>query len=236
MQDRQLPAQRNNQQSITTRSERLLQHLEDLWQNYQNPSFETLRRIISTLPEPYRTMGIEAIAERLVNDSKLHFLDIIATFYERAEQEGISTEERDETLQDASVDAFRFMQLSKQLSVNTLDGLLTLGNTTLGLLQLSRVNNAEDAQTWIYRLPVLYNNKMEQEHLTFKNIRYTVSFSFEHSFRSTIQTIIQSGRQTKAIKAPSLSFENNWSKLLSSSAEANSHINPIATNLGSSNR
>src|SRR5438067_422110 len=141
MQDKQVSIHRNDEQALLLRSQRLLEHLENLWQNPQELSSGVLKQIIVTLPEPYRAMALEAIAERLVNDTKLHFLNIVATFYQKAEQEGIDTEERDETLEDIKLDTFRLMQLSKQISVRSLDDLLVLSNITSGLYALSQVNN-----------------------------------------------------------------------------------------------
>src|SRR4051794_24108119 len=100
MQDRQASIYGNNEQVLSSRSQRLVEHLEDLWQNTQEPTAESLKKIIAALPEPYRSMGIEAIAERLVNNIKLHFLDSVVTFVQKAEQEDIDAEECTETLQD----------------------------------------------------------------------------------------------------------------------------------------
>src|SRR5437868_4613379 len=110
MQDRQASIYGNNEQVLSLRSQRLIEHLEDLWQNSQEPTAETLKQIITALPEPYRSMGMGAIAERLVNNIKLHFLDSVVTFVQKAEQENIDAEERAETLEDIKLSAYRLME------------------------------------------------------------------------------------------------------------------------------
>lgn len=63
-------------------------------------SKDTLKVLLTCLPDLYRDMAIAALADRLTNDMRLHVLELIATFYKNAEQEGIDERERDETLQD----------------------------------------------------------------------------------------------------------------------------------------
>ncbi|HYT45595.1 MAG TPA: hypothetical protein VEP90_24940 [Methylomirabilota bacterium] len=243
MQDKQVSIHRNDEQALLLRSQRLLEHLENLWQNPQEPSSGAMKQIIVTLPEPYRAMALEAIAERLVNDTKLHFLNIVATFYQKAEQEGIDAEERDETLQDIKLDTFRLMQLSKQISVHSLDDLLVLSNITSGVHALSQVNNAENAQSWMYKLPVLYQSRIEQEHLTVRNFTYGIAFSFDSSDLSTWNTALSNlskamrtwasevhPRRTELL---STSVDTDWANLLPKSVHVNPQINEeIPTTMG----
>lgn len=125
-------------------------------------------------------MGREVIAERLVNDMKLHFLDLIVTLREKAEDEGIDGEELDETLENTKWSATRMMQVNKFLSVHSIEDLLKLTNITTGLLTLSQVNTAEQAQSWVYKLPDLYQSRLEHQHLTPGNIVVTFKISLAH--------------------------------------------------------
>ncbi len=124
------------------------------------------------------------IAERLANDVKLHFLDIVATFHEKAEEEGIDIEELNETLENAKWSTARLMQIDKSLSVNSAEDLLKLANVTIGLLTLSQVDTAEQAQRWIYKLPALYQNRLEQQHLATANIEVTFKISLNTSWHT----------------------------------------------------
>jgi hypothetical protein len=179
MQDEQVPLINNNEQAILSRMERLIGHLEDLWKQHYEISFDSLKVILASLPEPYHAMGIATLADRLVNDMKLHVLDVISTFYKNAEQEGIDAEERDEVLQDVLQQVSQLMQLNKRLSVSSLDDLFVLSNTTFGLRSLSQTSAAASAQSWMYKLPTLYQGRLEQEHLVAKRVDFSITFSIE---------------------------------------------------------
>lgn len=165
MQDKQLPIQHNNEQAISSRTQQLIEHLEDTWRQSQELSLESLKGFVSSLPEPYRTMSIATLADRLVNDMKLHVFDVILTFCEKAEQEAIDAEERNETLRDILRNVSQLLRLDEHLSIHSLDELLTLSNVTAGLRSLSEVDTAESAQRWLYKLPALYQSRLEQEHM-----------------------------------------------------------------------
>jgi hypothetical protein len=121
-------------------------------------------------------MGIHAIAERFVNTPQIHALQIIATFYQQSLDEGIDAEERDETLKDVEANTYHLMMLNKQLAVNSLETLLRLGKITASVQDLSQSDNAEEAQRWMYKLPNIYQSRLEQEHLTRKGFNITVNF------------------------------------------------------------
>ena len=101
MQDKQVPVPDTMGQSPSLRTQQLINHLEALWKRPYQSSPEMLRRVIeflAQLPEPYQALGITKIAEYLVSNMSLHFLDILATFQQKAEGEGIDREERVQTL------------------------------------------------------------------------------------------------------------------------------------------
>lgn len=179
MQDEHALSRRNKTEPMSVRSQRLLMHFKNQWSEKQEPSCELIQRLLADLPGPYRDMAITSLAERLVNDMKLHFLDIIATFYQKAEQEGIDEEEREETLRDIEADTLQLMELSKNISISSLDELLQLSNITSGLEMLSRSKDAESAQSWMYKLPALYQERVEQEHLPVRKPSISFFFSFD---------------------------------------------------------
>lgn len=167
-----------NESSVSPRINRLLAHFEELWQHPYQLSFDTLKRLITDLPEENQILGIETLAEHLVNVMKLHFLDIVATFYRKAAEEDIDEQDRAETISDVMPESFQVMQnLSKQLSVHTINELAMLANITLGLYTISEVESAEEAQRWMYKLPKIYRDRLEEEHLVVERLQFTVTIS-----------------------------------------------------------
>ncbi|GAC1356712.1 MAG: hypothetical protein NVS4B11_22200 [Ktedonobacteraceae bacterium] len=229
MQDRQVSINGNNEQTLSLRSQRLVELIEEAWQDLHEPTAETMKRLVESLPEPYRSMSMGAIGERLVNNVKLHYLDIIAEFVQKAEQEGISTEEQSETLQDARLSAYRLMELSKYVSVQSLSDLLQLSTITSGLRALSKVEDAESAQNWIYKLPSLYQGRLKQEHLTEEKVNITFSFSTESDGPNTWHSSTVSmtaGGKARNTQAQQFDVQSNWTKLLPKS------VHTYSTTLG----
>lgn len=169
MLDERFSIQQNDEQMLLQRMQRLIESIGELWQHpYRLPS-ENLKRIIEFavhFPEAYRAMALTKIAECLVDNMGLHFLDIMTTFQQKAEQEGIDREEREATFQDIMPELFpSMMRLSRNLSIHSLDDLIRLSNITFGLYGLSQVETAEEAERWIYTLPKVYHSQLEQDHL-----------------------------------------------------------------------
>ena len=170
MQDHQVtPYQGNHEQEISQRMQHLVDSLKDLWNRPHTPSHEELNRILEFvvhLPGSYHAAALTTIAENLVSSMELHYLDILATFREKAGQEGIDAEEQEATLVDSMTEMFPLlMGLSKRIVVQSLDDLATLSAITIGLYGLSHVESAEQAQRWIYSLPKVYIRQLAQEHL-----------------------------------------------------------------------
>ena len=87
------------------------------------------------------------MAEYLVSNMSLHFLDRVATFQQKAEGEGIDKEERVQTLLGIMPELFpEMMGIGKHVYIRTLDDLITLSNITFSLYTLSRVDTAEEAK------------------------------------------------------------------------------------------
>ena len=203
MQDKQVPIFENEEQSLSLRTQQLISHLEDLWKRPYQPSSEALKRVtefLAQLPEPYQTLGITKIAEYLVSTMGLHFLDIMATFQQKAEDEGIDREERVQTLRGVMPELFpEMMGISKQIFVRTLDDLATLSNITFSLHTLSQVDTAEEAQGWMYELPALYIHQLAQERLitniqvqlTVTKASTTMRFSGATSWKSSLPNPVE---------------------------------------------
>lgn len=161
--------QGNYGQEISQRTQLLLESLKDLWNRLLTPSHEELNRILDfvvRLPNPYHAAAFTTFAENLVSGIGLHYLDILATFREKSEQEGIDAEEQEATLVDCITELFPLlMGLSKRIVVQSLDDLATLSAITIGLYGLSHAETAEQAQRWIYSLPKVYMRQLAQEHM-----------------------------------------------------------------------
>ena len=150
-------------------TQRAIECLEDQWQSVHQPSSITSKRIVEfvgSLDEENRTAGLTVIAEYFVNALTFHFLNIMSTFQQKAEQDGIDLDEREGTFHDILSESFPvMMELNRNIFIQSLDDLLTLSNITFGLYRLSQVDSAESAQRWMYKLPKLYYRQLAQEHL-----------------------------------------------------------------------
>lgn len=170
MQEYPVPSfQGNYGQEISQRAHLLVDSLKDLWNRPHTASQEELNRILDFvihLPNPYRAAALMTIAENLVSSIGLHYLDLLATFREKAGQEDIDAEEQEATLLDSMTELFPLlMGLSKRIVVQSLDDLATLSAITIGLYGLSHAETAEQAQRWIYSLPKVYMRQLTQEHM-----------------------------------------------------------------------
>jgi hypothetical protein len=169
MQNDQVSVSGSEEQAISQRTQQLVNYLETLWQSPQEPIAEVLKRITSFivhLPEPYQSMGMTKIAEYLASSMGLHFLDIMATFKRKASEEGTSLEEYVQTVQGVLPELFtEIMGISRLIHIRSLEDLITLSNITVSLYNLSRADSADEAQSWMYELPILYWNQLSQEHL-----------------------------------------------------------------------
>lgn len=172
MQDERFSIQQNDEQMLLQCTQHLIEALGEQWKHPHQLSSETLKRIIEFVvhfPESYRTMAITKIAEYLVDNMGLHFLDIMTIFQLKAEQEGIDREECEGTFQDIMPELFpSMMRLSRDLWIHSLDELVRLSNITFSLYGLSQVETAEEAEQWIYTLPKVYLSQLEQDHLISK--------------------------------------------------------------------
>lgn len=170
MQDERMMSNPGTQgQEISQHTHFLLDSLQDMGRRFQELSPEEVRRILDMairFPESYRAAVMNGLAEKQVSTMAVHYLDILATFCQKAEQEGIDAEEQAATLADSMTDLFPMLTgLNNRLAVRTLDDLVTVAAITVGLYGLSHAESAEQAQHWIYMLPQEYVRQLTQEHL-----------------------------------------------------------------------
>ncbi len=203
MSDRQVFNTENGKHALSQHNQQLINHLENLWRQPPTLSSESLKRIneiLEQFPEAYKISGMTKIAEYLASLMGLHYLDIIATFQQKAEDEDISQEERRQTLSGIMPELFsEMMGISKQIVTRDLDALVTLSNITLSLYTLSQVNTAEEAQSWMYELPIIYRQQLRQEHLitslqlylTTAKASTTVSFSGTVSWPDSLPASVE---------------------------------------------
>jgi len=181
MQDYQVTFYQSHQkQEISQRTQNLLSSLKDMWKQLRELSHENVMGILEMadcFSEPYHTTILHSIAEKLMSSMTVHYLDILATFIQNAEQEGIDREEQTATVADTMVDLFPILTgLNSRLPVRTLDELITLAAITVGLYGLSHTETAEEAQHWLYALPQEYARQLTQEHLIVTpSLQFTVA-------------------------------------------------------------
>lgn len=168
MQQEDQPIQHNQEHVLSTslRTQNILRHLERQLERPHEPSHNVFKHIIESVldtPEAYRAIGLTAIAQHFVNGMELHLLALLSTFQEKAEQEGISLKESQATLEDILPRAFQTLEtLSKHVTVTSLDELAALNNITTVLYTLSSTETAEEAQRWLYELPLTYSHRLRQ--------------------------------------------------------------------------
>jgi hypothetical protein len=156
-------------QQSPERTQRLIEHMKDLWNQSQPIDADHLQKIIQfvqSLPEQYKQIGLTKIAEYTTAGMSMHLLSLMAIFQQCAEQEGISAEDVKDTFDHILPEAFRILpKLGKKIQVQSLDDLVALANITVNLQILSLSDNAENAQNWLYELPDMYYQQLSQEKL-----------------------------------------------------------------------
>ena len=161
---------------ISVPTQRIIEHLENSWKLPQELSSEKLSHItelVMGLQEPYRGIGLKIVAEHITNDMSLHILDLMSTFQRNAEEEGITSEDCKETFDFILPETFQILdELTKHVSVQSLDDVATLSNVTISLQTSSETASANEAQSLLYELPTMYYNQLTHEHLVAKESMY----------------------------------------------------------------
>lgn len=138
MQDRrEIHEQRNYSQDFSSHDRRDIAEIKAPLQAAWDLSSDALEQLILTLPAGYREMVIRAVAEQFVIAMRLHMLQVVALFYQYAEKEGISAEDREETLQDVEADIQEVMALNQKLSISSVENLLRPGKITASVKNLT---------------------------------------------------------------------------------------------------
>lgn len=180
MQERQETISHQRETHPDMRTQQLIDYLGNLWQYSEDISPKTLEQItrcIAELPSPYKTLGLRTIAEHIVNSMNLHFLTTLVLFLQRAEQEGITPEEQENTREDAlSIWQQSMAELNKRTLIESIDDLVNLSNITIGLYRLYQANSAEEAQRVLYELPKIYHDQLVQKRLLPSRLRPSHSF------------------------------------------------------------
>src|SRR5437764_11802104 len=131
------------------RTQNMMNLLEEQWQHPYASSATKLRRItefVVSLPKKYRTAGLTAIADHIANNLILHFLDTMAIFLQKAEQEGMGLEEREEYTNYVLTELFsKMVGINRLVCVQSLEELTALTAITVNLQGLSRADTAEEA-------------------------------------------------------------------------------------------
>jgi hypothetical protein len=156
-------------QELSPRTQRIIEHLRDRWQRPYQPSVDQIQRITELtthLSEQYSITGLRVISEHILNNMYLHILDLIAVFQHTSEQEGFSPEDCQEILDDTLPGIFYILEnLNKHIVISSFDDVAVLTNITISLQMLSRADTAENALTWLYELPRIYPQRLQKEEL-----------------------------------------------------------------------
>ena len=165
----------NDDQTIAEREQYLIELISKRLQENQLTDAESLAQVVPLLPEPLKQMAMHTIAEQWVLLMKMHALHLAATFYQKAESENITKEDRDATIQDTEADIFALMRLIHRLTIHTPEALARLGTITTSLRNLSQYDTADSIQSCLYQLPEMYQTSLEREHLVGKDIAIVIA-------------------------------------------------------------
>lgn len=158
-----------DEKSLPQRERNIIEHLGEVWQLPHEISADTIKNItklLMPLQESYRTIGLQAIADHVVSTINLHMLALMASVQQGVEAAEISAKEANMTLKQVSSTIFQTIdQLGKHLSVSSLDDLATLSNILISLQTLSQPESVQEAQSWLYELPITCYQQLTQEQL-----------------------------------------------------------------------
>lgn len=157
--------------NITIRDQHVIEHFKSACENIVEISPELLADLstfIVGLEEPYKLTALNIIAEYLVSTMKVHILSLMTTFQNNAEQEDIRPEYCKKTFEHVLPKIFS--ELSKNVSIRSLDDLYTLTHITGSLQILHETAYAAMAQNSLYRLPSMYYRELEKEHLVTREL------------------------------------------------------------------
>lgn len=135
----------------SSRTQRLVEYLGTLAKRDYEPSADVLKDIthfVFNLAEPYRTIGLRALAAHFVNSMSLYYLQLMATFQEKAEKEGFEQEEMIDTFDDIMPQWLqKIMELDFIVTAQSADDLVKLANITIGLFRPSQLQRLSFSST-----------------------------------------------------------------------------------------
>jgi hypothetical protein len=150
-------------------SQEMIEQLAQQWQQLPEPGPEDLRQILRlalTLSGEYQSAALTAVAHHLANGFVLHFFQLLDIFYQKAEEEGITSAERAACLHDVLNELLtRLIGSNRALSIHSIQNLSTFSAFVKHLQTLSHAETAEDARIWMYELPTLYQDELQRENL-----------------------------------------------------------------------
>ena len=163
MQEKQITnAYKNPSQKLSPRELRAVAEARELLQTIHNPSPEEIEQLILTVPANYREMAIQIAAEQFVTAIKVHILQLTMTYCQQVEKEGISSEDRDETLRDVEADVHEIMTLNQRLDIDSVEKLFKLGTMVVNVMKLGHSKNAEETERSLYTIPGMYQGWLER--------------------------------------------------------------------------
>ena len=112
MQNDQTPIIKNEEFTLSPRTQQLISHLETLWQRPYQPSPEMFKRIsefLSQLPDSYQALGFTKIADYFTSSMGLHFMDLMAKFQQNAQLEDMDKEEIAATIEGDITELYQEM-------------------------------------------------------------------------------------------------------------------------------
>lgn len=167
----------NHPQALTSEEMRLIREAKAQLQHLKSFPPHVIEQLLLDLPEQYREMAIQMVAEQFVMAMKWHVLQLSAIFAQAAEKEGMEEEECEELLQGMKASIQEIMNLSPLVNVDTLKALCKLGKLTVHAIGLSESTTLEEAQGWLDDLPVIYQDRLRDEHLIGKEPYATITVS-----------------------------------------------------------
>jgi hypothetical protein len=166
MQDKQITNMyENHPQILSSRELRLIAKSEEPLQTTRDISLKDILQLILILPANYREMAIQTIAEQYVTAIRLRTLQLVALFYQHAEEEGVSVEDRFETLQDIEAGIQEIMTLNQRLNIDSMEKFFSLGKLAVSIKDITQSDTAEEAQRALYSISSICLGTLERDHL-----------------------------------------------------------------------
>jgi len=157
--------QKNHLRPLPSHERYLVAETKKAFQAITSSSPEQIEQLILTIPAQCREAAIRLAAQQFVYSTTLHMLQLASAFYQHAEEEDMDEDERDATLQDVKMEAYSLMDLTRRLAVDTPETLARLAEITESIQDLSQCRSAEEMHSWLYDLPVIYQESLEREQL-----------------------------------------------------------------------